>query len=408
MTFEPDRVRLPMAKPVRRVLFYSHDTFGLGHIRRTLTLCNTVATTVDDVSVLVLSGSSSLPCLRLPTGVDYVKLPCVTKLADEHYESKFLNLEFDDLRSLREAIIFSVVANYGPDLVFVDNVPLGMKGEMRRTLEYLRERRSDTIAVLTFRDVLDEPNHIISRWRSQAVYDAIDRFYDHVLVYGMREVFDVVREYQMPERIAQKVQYAGYIRREPEAGASTRVRQRLAPHGQKLVLVTVGGGADGYPIVNSFLTGLAASIGLEWMRTFVVLGPEMPDHLRRDLKARFDHVPGVTFADFCEDLTAYVAASDAVLSMGGYNTICEILSLRRPAVIVPRVRPRLEQWIRSSRLAKLGLVRTVHPSEATPARLVREVVSSLDSKKASLPMPLAFDGLHSLSALLCTTAAGRS
>src|SRR5262249_36137461 len=358
-----------MAKHVHRVLFYSHDTFSLGHIRRTLALCDTVATTVDDVSVLVLSGSSSLPCLRLPRGVDYVKLPCVTKLADEHYEAKFLNLGFQDLRSLREEIIFSVVANYAPDLVFVDNVPVGMKGEMRKTLTYLREHRRDTMVVLTFRDILDEPSHVIGHWRSQAVYDAIDRFYDHILVYGMREVFDVVREYQMPEAVARKLRYAGYIRREPERGARTRIRQRLAPHGQKLVLVTVGGGGDGYPIVNSFLTGLATSIGLEWMRTFVVLGPEMPDHLRQDVKARFEHVPGVTFADFCEDLTAYVAASDAVLSMGGYNTICEILSQHRPAVIVPRVQPRREQWIRSSRLAKLGLVRSVHPSDATPERL---------------------------------------
>jgi predicted glycosyltransferase len=392
-----------MAKKVHRVLFYSHDTFGLGHIRRTLALCDTVATTVDDVSVLVLSGSSSLPCLRLPPGVDYVKLPCVTKLADEHYEAKFLNLEFQDVRSLRQEIIFSVVANYAPDLVFVDNVPVGMKGEMRKTLAYLREHRRDTMVVLTFRDVLDEPSHVISNWRSQAVYDAIDRFYDHILVYGMREVFDVVREYQMPEAVARKLRYAGYIRREPERGASTHIRQRLAPHGQKLVLVTVGGGGDGYPIVNSFLTGLATSIGLEWMRTFVVLGPEMPDHLRQDVKARFEHVPGVTFADFCEDLTAYVAASDAVLSMGGYNTICEILSQRRPAVIVPRVQPRREQWIRSSRLAKLGLVRSVHPSDATPERLVQEVLSSLDTESASAPMmPLAFEGLHSLSALLST------
>ena len=392
-----------MAKHVHRVLFYSHDTFGLGHIRRTLALCDTVVTTVDDVSVLVLSGSSSLPCLRLPPGVDYVKLPCVTKLADEHYEAKFLNLEFQDLRSLREEIIFSVVTNYAPDLVFVDNVPVGMKGEMRKTLAYLREHRRDTMVVLTFRDILDEPSHVISHWRSQAVYDAIDRFYDHILVYGMREVFDVVREYQMPEAIARKLRYAGYIRREPERGARTRIRQRLAPHGQKLVLVTVGGGGDGYPIVNSFLTGLATSIGLEWMRTFVVLGPEMPDHLRQDVKTRFEHVPGVTFADFCEDLTAYVAASDAVLSMGGYNTICEILSQRRPAVIVPRVQPRREQWIRSSRLAKLGLVRSVHPSDATPERLVQEVLSSLDTESAAAPMmPLAFEGLHSLSALLST------
>src|SRR5262249_58989476 len=141
-----------------------------------------------------------------------------------------------------------------------------------------------------------------------------------------------------------------------EGGGGGGMGQGLARQGQKLVLVKVGGGGDGYPMVNSFLTGIAASMGLEWMRTFVVLGPEMPDYLRQRVKARFEHVPGVTFADFCEDLTAYVAASDTVLSMGGYNTICEILSQRRPAVIVPRVQPRLEPSIPSSPLANPGPV----------------------------------------------------
>ncbi len=55
--------------------------------------------------------------------------------------------------------------------------------------------------------------------------------------------------------------------------------------------------------------------------------------------------------------------------MGGYNTICEVLSFRKPALIVPRVKPRREQLIRAERLQALGLVDLLHPADLTPGAL---------------------------------------
>ena len=65
-----------------RVLFYSHDSFGLGHIRRTLSLCEAVQRRYERASLLVLTGSSAVSSLPMPAGVDWVKLPGVTKVDD--------------------------------------------------------------------------------------------------------------------------------------------------------------------------------------------------------------------------------------------------------------------------------------------------------------------------------------
>lgn len=79
--------------------------------------------------------------------------------------------------------------------------------------------------------------------------------------------------------------------------------------------------------------------------------------------------------------------------MGGYNTVCEILASRRPALIVPRVHPRREQLLRAELLAGRGLVRMLHPDNLAPDRLMAGVADLL----AHAPRPraaLALDGVR--------------
>ncbi|MEQ1758400.1 MAG: glycosyltransferase [Vicinamibacterales bacterium] len=384
-----------------RVLFYSHDSYGLGHIRRTLSLCQTVRERYEDASLLVLTGSSAISTLPIPKGVDWVKLPCVTKVADEEYRSKFLALGFDAIRSVRREIIFSTAQFYRPSLVLVDNVPLGLKGELRRTLEALREWDPEVRVVLTLRDVLDAPARIVNRWNNDGTYATLERLYDHVMVYGSPDVFDVVKEYQFPDRLAAKVSYAGYIKRTPQ-GLVADTRAALLRGADRLVLVTVGGGGDGAPLVEQYLLGLeaAGSRGVDAnAQHLIVCGPEMPVADVERLRARHGHRRDVTIVTFAPDLVTTMAAADVVVGMGGYNTICEVLSLRKPAVIMPRRRPRLEQWIRCTRLAEMGLIRVVDPDDDPATALVREVRAALGSARP----PRAFEtmnGLTSFDALL--------
>ena len=389
-----------------KVLFYSHDTFGLGHIRRTLAISAAVSYSLEDASVLVLTGSSAVHTLRIPSGIDYVKLPCVTKVADEQYKSKFLNLNFDALRALREEIIFRITTNYAPHVLFVDNVPLGMKGEMVKTLRSLRRSSPQTEIILTLRDVLDDPKRVIANWEANSVYEAIDDLYDRVLIYGSPEVFDLVSEYKLPDRIAAKAEYVGYVRKVSRNDAAQSIRRSFAADDEKVVLVTVGGGGDGFEIINSYLTGLLENRPEMPMHSIVVLGPDMPEPSRARLKASFGKLrrttdqPRVTLVDSYGDLTDFIEAADVVLSMGGYNTICEVLSLAKRAVIVPRVEPRLEQWIRCCRLSELGLIRVVHPHEATSKRLFNEVMGSLSDDEPCQSEAVSLTGLQRVSEIV--------
>jgi predicted glycosyltransferase len=65
--------------------------------------------------------------------------------------------------------------------------------------------------------------------------------------------------------------------------------------------------------------------------------------------------------DFHPEPTELISCADRIVSMGGYNTISEILSLGKHALIVPRIHPRREQMIRATRLKELGLVDLAHP-----------------------------------------------
>ena len=87
-----------------RLLAYSHDTVGLGHLRRTLGICDDLVRTVPRFSALVITGSPMPEGLKLPERVDYVKLPSVRKLGNAAYTSRSLDLKLDRLLQLRKRL----------------------------------------------------------------------------------------------------------------------------------------------------------------------------------------------------------------------------------------------------------------------------------------------------------------
>ncbi len=76
---------------MKRLMVYSHDTFGLGNIRRMLAISQHLIEQRDDISILLVTGSPVIHSLRLPKRLDYIKLPCLTRTDSEHYSA---NLTF--------------------------------------------------------------------------------------------------------------------------------------------------------------------------------------------------------------------------------------------------------------------------------------------------------------------------
>ena len=77
--------------------------------------------------------------------------------------------------------------------------------------------------------------------------------------------------------------------------------------------------------------------------------------------------------------------------MGGYNTFCEVLSLDKRALIIPRTTPRLEQFIRASSAVKLGLISMlIEDGEHDPA-VMAAALRALP--RQSLPSEVVVPGL---------------
>jgi predicted glycosyltransferase len=341
---------------------------GLGHMRRNLLLAQALQHSRLQAVVLMIAGAREASQVTQAAGVDCVALPSLWKDGAGQYSPRHLDVPLADLLSVRARTAAAALEAFAPDVLIVDNVPRGALHELDPALEALRAR-GRTRLVLGLRDVLDDPVTLQGEWTRAQNHEAVRRYYDAVWIYGDPAVYDPVREYGFTPDVATKVRYTGYL----DQRARTRYagRQRGDPltllglPPGPLALCLVGSGQDGGQLAEAFaqaeLPGNTNGV--------LVMGPCMPLDVRHRVARAAAGRPGWRMIPFLSEPTRLVRRADHVVAMGGYNTVCEVLSFRKPALIVPRVAPRREQLIRAERLEALGLVDVLHPAELTPRAL---------------------------------------
>lgn len=350
---EPSRgaARLPDAAPRSRVMIYSHDTFGLGHLRRSRAIANALVAERPGLSAIIVSGSPVIGSFEFGPGVDYVRVPGVTKLPDGDYRALNLNLSIDDATRLREAIILQTAETFAPDVLIVDKEPTGFRGEVLPTLAAM-QRRGCRI-VLGVRDVMDEPSLLVPEWERKGAAEALASFYDEIWVYGLADIYRPLASLPMPERLVSNTVYTGYLRRELPTEPSITVYPAITQG--PFILVTTGGGGDGDDVIDWVVSAYEADPDIP-LPALIVFGPFINRDRRRLFLERIARHPKLDAIAFDTKLEVLMSRADAIVAMGGYNTFCEILSLDKPALIVPRTRPRREQLIRAIEAQRLDLV----------------------------------------------------
>ena len=378
-----------------RTLLYSHDTFGLGHLRRSRTIASALVEAEPARSALIVTGSPIAGRFDFPERVDHVRLPGVVKMADGSYTSSNLALDIDEMVSLRGAIIAATDAQFAPDLLIVDKEPWGFRQEMADTLAAARARGARI--VLGIRDVLDDEDALAREWERKGAVDAIERYYDEIWIYGLPEVCQPLAGLGLSARMERRIVYTGYLRREAADGpAEFGVEVPEQPY----ILVTTGGGGDGDFLVDWVLGAYEADPTLG-PQALVVYGPFMSAQRRAAFDDRIAALEGrVSALGFHGRLEQVLKGAQGVVAMGGYNTFCEILSMDKPAIIAPRTRPRLEQQIRAASAEKLGLVRMLHRERdgggpEVMARAIRALPEQQRPSAANLPGLL--DGLETIA-----------
>ncbi len=378
-----------------RILIYSHDSFGLGHLRRCRAIAHALVQRDAQMSVLILSGSPIIGSYEFGARVDFVRIPGVIKLSNGEYTSLSLKIDLEETLAMRASIIEHTASIFDPDMLLVDKEPLGLRGEIKGTLELLKDR--GTPLVLGLRDVMDEPGQLAPEWERKNVVPALRDLYDSLWVYGLPQICDPLEGIDVPRSVRRKVSYTGYLKRERSGGRLTW----SSPFNRPFILVTPGGGGDGEELVDWVLRAYEQGGPLPHP-ALIVLGPFMQLERQNDFMARaaaVDDVEMITFDSYLEDL---MGEAIGVVAMGGYNTFCEILSFDKRAIVVPRERPRREQFMRAKRADDLGLVRMLPVEEiADTGKMVDALISLPDQRRPSEVMiPGLLDGLDRVHTLV--------
>lgn len=369
--------------PRTRVLLYSHDTFGLGHLRRNLAIATHLLQRNPPFAVRLLTGSPVATTWPMPAGLEVHPLPPVIKTGAEEYAARDRSFTFATVKAHREALILQSVIDFRPDVFLIDHAPAGMKKELLEALAFIRAKMPRTRIVLGLRDILDSPKVVRKLWREEGVYELLDTAYDQILVYGVRELFDPAREYELPPAVAAKVRFCGYVVEAPVPGVtaapngSNAARSRIA---RPTILVTIGGGGDGFALMEAYLHSLSAT-PTGRAESVLVTGPLMDPEHRCALAKLAASRPDVRLLDHSTELTGLMRGATLVVAMAGYNTTAEILAAKIPAILVPRSAPRAEQRLRATLIGALGLAWIVQPEEDLVVRLRELIKGALEGQR---------------------------
>ena len=365
-------------KTTYNILMYSHDTYGLGHIRRTMAIASQLRG--PHINILILTGSPIVGRFTFPEQVDFVRIPGMIKKTNEEYLPLSIKIDPKHALNIRKNIITATAKTFQPNLFIVDKEPLGLKKEVLPTLQWIRRNLPRTKTILGLRDIMDDAASVKRDWQKKGVYEILDKLYSEIWVYGIREFYDPVQEYAISEAISRKMHFTGYIPRkvsDDKAVRQIKKEQRLNKN-DKLVLVTIGGGGDGYNVMDTFLTMLESEMSSPPFKSVLITGPFMPRKKRMEIFDRARRL-GVRTYRFYRKMEKIQAAADLVVCMGGYNTICEVLSQGTVSLIIPRETPRKEQLIRAQVLHSQKLSDYIQWNDLSSQILRNKVLSLLEA-----------------------------
>lgn len=372
-----------------RVLIYSHDSFGLGHLRRCRAIAHSLVDAYKGMSVLIISGSPIISQFDFKSRVSFITVPGVVKLRNGDYTSLGLHVELSETLAIRASMIQHSAEVFSPDIFLVDKEPLGLRGEVENTLRWLKIR--GTTNVLGLRDVMDDSEALQNEWQRKNVVPAMEKLYDEFWVYGGEATGNPIQGIQLTQQTQAKMRYFGYLKRQMPTTEHALGHYRDTAY----ILVTPGGGGDGELLIDWVIRAYETANAAQLPHCVIVLGPFMSRQAQSDFRHRSRKIANMELKIFDSQIEILMVNAMGVVAMGGYNTFCEILSFDKRAILVPRETPRLEQRIRANYAAKTGLARMLIYRDQKNTSMMIEALQELPQQ----PLPSAAGTQHLLNGL---------
>ena len=388
-----------------RFLLYSHDGFGLGHLRRSLTIADALLESEPDASALLITGSPTPALFAAHDRCEIVKLPSITKEVDGRYRARTGRLDVDSTLELRSSLIKTIAEQFRPDVFLVDHTATGPGRELLPALRALSA--SQTRIVLGLRDVLDESKRAKRELRDSGAIDALRTYYDAIFVYGDRRVVDPLELYEMPADLRAKASFCGIVSNRSSRYSPTPRAPREAGARPRIV-ASAGGGEDGYALIRGVVAALRGPLRDEAIDAQLIAGPHCSETRLADLERACQDDPRIVLRRHVKSMDALLESADVLLTMGGYNSIYEAIRAGRSVLALPRSFPRREQLLRCERLEALGLVETLAANAAIDPQIMAAAIRRelARGEVRHLRVQLDFDGAERAASSLAALARG--
>jgi predicted glycosyltransferase len=352
-----------------RVMFYVQHLLGIGHVKRASLIARAMAQAGLDVSIAI--GGREVPSVDF-SGCTRILLPSV-HAADESFKTlldeagKPIDDEWRDNRARRLIVEYEALR---PHVLMLELFPFGRRMFSFELLPLLTAARASapSYIVCSLRDILvRKPDASFNR-RTVAFART---WFDRILVHGDPKLVAIEASFPEMAEISDKLTYTGYVVEMSEPVAS----EPQSPIGNGEVIVSVGGGAVGLPLLRAAIEAkpLSRLANTTWR---LITGPNLPDDAFAALA--WSPPPGVIVERWRADLPALFRSCAVSVSQAGYNTVMDLLRARARAVLIPfAAGGESEQTMRADALARRGLVVSIEAATLSPKILADAIDKAL-------------------------------
>jgi predicted glycosyltransferase len=373
-----------------RVFFYCQHVLGIGHLVRSAEIVRELS---SDCRVLFVSGGQKPDGFRFPENenIEVLQLPPLKTDPD------FSNLQvcdssrsLDEAKTFRRQLLLQAFAEFQPHALVTELFPFGRKQfrfELLPLLEQVRQQSRRTLVVSSVRDILvtrkDQKEY------EQTVCNLVNTFYDLIMIHGDKDFLKLDQTFSRVNDLRCPVTYTGYVAQHYEPATAAEACGIQFSEQQRPVIVASNGSGQyltGQTLLQAVLRAaqvLQSQIPHEF---HVFAGPLMPEEAYSSLQALARESANVRLSRYTPNLVGMLKLADISVSMGGYNTVMDVLSSRVRSLVYPVTsNGDQEQCVRAEGLAKAGVIDVIRTEELTPEALAGKLKQAL----GKTPMPFA-------------------
>jgi len=315
---------------MQNIIFYYHHFGGLGHGMRIYSLCKAIKNLSDDYKLLVVNSGVPQPELNIEKYAKVINLPYF-KSAKDLFSGLYSPYGLEDTFKKRKEILSLIADRTKFQVAIFEHFPFGRGSLEKEIVEFINMLQGkNTLVYSSVRDI------ILQRISSDRLKKRIALF-NAIFIHSDTKM-GFMTNFRQPKMLMTKNIFTGRVLPETEKEwiKKERIRKKLKCGNKKLIVISIGGGIDGFEIIERMIK-IKTIIDKEFKTLYLIsTGCSIEQYYFAKLIDSLRHRNDILINKFTPRFLSYINASDLYISMGGYNSVNNALVTGVRTVIFSR------------------------------------------------------------------------